>query len=112
MLIDCGVHQQYKGGPARIDLIVKDIAAVTKNHLHIVAVTHEHKDHISGFRSANKAFAQIKIDDLWLAWTEDLTDPLAMQLKDGIKKGVAELTSAVNKLAPLNAEAAAAIQMF
>ena len=110
MLIDCGVHQQYKGGPARIDLIVKDIAAVTKNHLHIVAVTHEHKDHISGFRSANKAFAQIKIDDLWLAWTEDLTDPLAMQLKDGIKKGVAELTSAVNKLAPLNAEAAAAIQ--
>jgi hypothetical protein len=36
MLIDCGVHQQYKGGPARIDLIVKDIAAVTKNHLHIV----------------------------------------------------------------------------
>jgi hypothetical protein len=110
MLIDCGVHQRVTGGGDKMRLIVADIAKVTNNHLHIAAVTHEHADHISGFRQANDIFGKIKIDDLWLAWTEDPNDPLARQLKSGIKQGVEELTSAVAKLAPTNMQAANALQ--
>ena len=110
MLIDCGVHQRVTGGGDKMRIIAADIAKVTNNHLHIVAVTHEHADHISGFRQANDIFSKIKIDDLWLAWTEDPNDPLAKQLKAGIKQGVEELTSAVARLAPVNLRAAAALQ--
>ena len=110
MLIDCGVHQRVTGGSAKIDLIAKDIAKVTNNHLHIVAVTHEHADHISGFKSAQEIFKQITINDLWLAWTEDPNDPLAKQLKAGIKKDVEELTAAVNKLKATNLQAGSALE--
>lgn len=110
MLIDCGVHQRVKNGSPKIDLIVKDIAAVTRNHLNILAVTHEHADHISGFKSAQETFEQITIDDLWLAWTEDPNDPQAKKLKNGIKQGVEELTAAVHKLKATNLQAGSALE--
>ena len=106
VLIDCGVHHRYPDGQTRMKLIAGDIAKVTNNHLDIVAVTHEHTDHLYGFRYANEIFGKIKIDDLWLSWAEDPNDTLAKQLKDGIKSGVEELTSAVSKLTPINLQAA------
>lgn len=110
MLIDCGVHHRYPDGQKRMKLVADDIAKTTNDHLHIVAVTHEHTDHLWGFRYAKETFDKIKIDALWLAWTEDPTDPVAKQLKEGIRKGVKELTSAVNRLAPLDQQAADALQ--
>jgi len=100
VLIDCGVFVGYRGGAKRLNLIAQDIAKVTNSRLHIVAVTHEHADHISGFVDAN--FHDIQIDDLWLAWTEDPTDTVARQLKAGNKTHVEELTSAVNLMAQAN----------
>jgi hypothetical protein len=108
MLIDCGVFVGYPQGPKRLNLIAKDIATVTNKHLHIVVVTHEHADHISGFIDAN--FHDIQIDDLWLAWTEDPSNTIAQQLKAGNKTHVAELTSAVNRMAAVNHPSAEALR--
>jgi len=80
MLIDCGVHQQDTAGQGRLAAVVADIASVTGKHLDLVVVTHDHVDHQSGFEQAEAAFAGMAVDRLWLAWTEDSTDPLARKI--------------------------------
>jgi hypothetical protein len=110
MLIDCGVHHRYPDSQKRMKLIADNIAKVTGKHLHIVAVTHEHTDHLYGFRYAKDIFDKIDIDDLWLAWTENPADPVAKQLKGDIKEGVKQLTSAVNRLGTMDRQAATALQ--
>ena len=72
LLIDCGVHHQYSdrefGDRAdRMKAVAADVAKVTNNHLDAVAITHEHTDHLYGFKYAKEVFANIDIDQLWLA---------------------------------------------
>lgn len=81
MLIDCGVHQSQSGGGDRIREVVADIEAVTGGHLDVIVATHEHWDHISGFKQAEDIFQRITVDAIWFAWTEDNKDPLARQLR-------------------------------
>ncbi|WP_431858098.1 MBL fold metallo-hydrolase [Azospirillum sp.] len=80
MLIDCGVHTSVKGGAARIDAVVADIAERTGKHIDVVVVTHEHTDHTSGFLSARERFAEFTVGEVWLAWTENGHDPQAREL--------------------------------
>jgi beta-lactamase superfamily II metal-dependent hydrolase len=110
ILIDCGVHNQYPDGKEKMRKIASDIAGVTQNHLDIVAITHEHADHLLGFTYAQDIFDKMKIDDLWLAWTEDDTDPVTQKLKGGIKKGVAELTSSLYKITLADEQLASTIE--
>ena len=90
MLIDCGVHNQYKDGSAILNNVVKDIAQATGSHLNLVVITHEHTDHMLGFNYCQELFKHFTIDDLWLAWTEDPADQLAQSLKQQYGKRVAE----------------------
>jgi hypothetical protein len=46
----------------------------------LLVATHEHWDHVSGFIQAASAFAQLKVDNVWLAWTENPRDEDAKQL--------------------------------
>lgn len=80
VLIDCGIHTSVIKGDQTIDLIVADIAATTKGHIDLLVVTHEHWDHVSGFHTAAEAFSKIKVDKVWMAWTEDPTDKDAVEL--------------------------------
>jgi len=99
MLIDCGVHHQYPKGRQRMEKVVQDIAEATNHRLHLVVATHEHTDHISGFDYARAIFnTEIHIHDLWLAWTEDPTDTVALELKNRAKKAAQALTAVVNYL--------------
>jgi beta-lactamase superfamily II metal-dependent hydrolase len=98
VLIDCGVHQKWKGGKERLELVASDIVKATNNHLHVVAVTHEHTDHISGFLQGASSFGKMKIDNLWLAWTEDPSDPAAKQLKAQYRVKIRALNAAVSRL--------------
>jgi len=72
MLIDCGAEDS--GHPAPLSQVAADIAAATLGHLDVLVISHEHKDHISGFHAGEtvrKVFEeQMRIDHLWLAWTE------------------------------------------
>ena len=40
------------GGSERVRKIVEHIRESTDGHIHVVVVTHEHGDHISGFHAA------------------------------------------------------------
>ncbi|MEL7497018.1 MAG: hypothetical protein AAFN77_05370 [Planctomycetota bacterium] len=65
--------------------IAQHISDSTGGHLHLVVVTHEHEDHVSGFRRAGDIFKKMKIDRLWLAWTEDPKNELANSLRKKYK---------------------------
>jgi len=80
MLIDCGIHSQYKGGSTIIKNIARHIRDSTGNHLHVMVMTHEHGDHISGFHLAQNTFREMNIDEGWFAWTEDPNNAFARRI--------------------------------
>ncbi len=81
MLIDCGVIFGTKDPETKMQNVVTDIEAATGGDIHLLAATHEHWDHLSGFIQAGEIFQRMRIHNLWLAWTEDPTDTLAQQLR-------------------------------
>lgn len=81
MLIDCGALQGMPNAAEIMREIAADIKATTKGHLDIVVATHEHVDHLSGFAQAKDIFDEMTIGELWLAWTEDPSDPDATRLR-------------------------------
>lgn len=98
MLIDCGVHSSVSGGSAKMAKVVADIAAVTKNRLDIVVVTHEHTDHVSAFLTAADAFKGFSVGEVWMAWTEDPTDAQARELDKFKQQALAALQSSSQRL--------------
>lgn len=81
LLIDCGVHCGYPEDKEKIQRLARDVRAATGRHLDVAVATHGHPDRRSGFEQARAVFDDITIDQLWLPWTEDPTDPVARQLK-------------------------------
>lgn len=81
MLIDCGVHSSVTNGTATIRDIVDNILSLTRR-LDVIALTHEHWDHNSGFFSALDKFKQsnVEVGEVWLGWTENGADPQAREL--------------------------------
>jgi hypothetical protein len=110
VLIDFGVHHKYPGREERIQLLARDIVKATAHHLHVVVATHEHTDHLYGFKYGKEILDDVEIDDLWLAWTEDPTDPVAQQLKQLYGLRVRALTAAVNRLRLANEPLAGRLQ--
>lgn len=82
ILIDCGVIVGQPQGPDKINQVVTHLAKTTNGHIDVLAVTHEHWDHISGFHDAQKAFQdKIKVDQVWLSWMESDEEPMAVKLQ-------------------------------
>jgi hypothetical protein len=106
LLIDCGVYQTTVGGPARMREVMADIAAATAGRLHVLVVTHEHWDHLSGFHQAAEIFQDIRVDDVWLAWTENLSDDEARYLGDRRREAAHALHAAATRLHGLDESAA------
>jgi len=102
LLIDCGVHDRYQGGDERLKAVARDIAKTTGNRLHIVAVTHEHTDHLYGFMYGKDSFENIEIDELWLPWTEDPKNAVAQELKSIYGAKVQALQAVIEKLRAVN----------
>lgn len=73
ILIDCGIIGVAKNPKPLMDEVVEHIRETCNGHLHLVIVTHEHWDHVSGFstQQAQSVFDNIRIDQVWYAWTED-----------------------------------------
>lgn len=114
MLIDCGVHQDDKeNGPKRMKAVAENIVMATggrDSRLHVVAITHQHADHLWGFRYGEDAFKDIKIDELWLPWTEDPTNRTAQTLKDMCKKKKKVLKEVIAKLKAVGSPLAASFE--
>lgn len=78
MLIDCGIHSSIKGGSDLIRDIAIDIKEETAGKIDVLVVTHEHWDHVSGFRSAADTFKDCNVGEVWMAWCESPKDPDAI----------------------------------
>jgi hypothetical protein len=70
VVIDCGVVAGTPDDTLRLQKVVGDIAAATDNHVDLLVLTHEHWDHLSGFLKAQDQWRDIRVDRLWLGWTE------------------------------------------
>lgn len=109
LLVDCGVYFRTPepGNATRILAIVKHIAASTGGVLDLLVITHEHWDHVSAFHSsqAQSVFQQqIDLRRLWMAWTENLDNPLAKDLHEGRKAARAALTNALTRMDGLKSQ--------
>ncbi|MCA1647523.1 MAG: hypothetical protein LC797_19365, partial [Chloroflexi bacterium] len=80
IMIDCGVVLGTADPNTKMAEVVANIVATTGGHVDLLAATHAHWDHISGFTQAADALKQLSFGQVWLAWTEDPTDSLANTL--------------------------------
>ena len=78
VLIDCGVVMG--GNPAQVVAAAQDILNTTDKRLDLVVGTHIHWDHVSGFCQAKNIFDQFTINNIWLPWTENKSNPTALQM--------------------------------
>jgi hypothetical protein len=91
LLVDCGLFWSYRavgGGPTQsqlLDAVAADVVAATGGEIDALVITHEHFDHLAGFRwsAPLERFRQeAAYGELWLAWTERAGDPVADALRE------------------------------
>ena len=87
ILIDCGIAmgtasetELMKRVTRKIVDLTKD-AASKKSTVDLLVVTHEHRDHVSGFIQGADELAPIEFKKVWFAWTENRQDALANELR-------------------------------
>src|ERR1700752_1284136 len=84
-VIDCGVILGTRDAGKMMTEVVEHIIQTTGGHVDLVAVTHEHWDHISGFGQAREIWTdknRLTVGQVWLSWAENKTDPLARKLRE------------------------------
>lgn len=106
MLIDCGTLGATTTA-VKLAEVVADIRATTGDHLHVLVATHEHLDHVSGFRTLRDEFSEMTVDEVWLAWTENPGDALAKKIVKAKNDLGAALTEAARALTSAQASPAA-----
>ncbi|HLL30754.1 MAG TPA: MBL fold metallo-hydrolase [Allosphingosinicella sp.] len=84
--------RKVQAGGAQIRRVAQDVSDYIKangGRIDLLVLTHEHYDHLSGFALAWNVWsdAELKIDKLWLAWTEDPADAQAKALYARFAKG-------------------------
>ncbi|MGF7147206.1 hypothetical protein FHS96_000815 [Sphingomonas zeicaulis] len=108
ILIDFGILQGTSGAPTRMREVASDIWQRTGGKLDLLVVTHEHFDHIAGFKFASGWFfdvieapdeaafrngRKIEIGELWLGWTEDPDDSMGVSLQERFAAGHQKLAA-------------------
>jgi hypothetical protein len=84
-VIDCGVILGTADAGKIMNDVVEHLITTTKGRINLLAATHEHWDHISGFGQAKELWTnkkRLKVDQVWLSWAENKKDPLARKLGD------------------------------
>lgn len=95
MLIDCG---GWDIDAASIRPVVEDIKATCNDELDLLVVTHQHKDHVSGFNYGRALFDSIKVKQVWMSWMENPKDAIAKKVKDAYGKKIKSTLAVVRKL--------------
>ncbi len=98
MLIDCGVLKGTPNGAENIQKAIQNVRQVTGNKLDVLAITHEHWDHVSGFFQAEDEFKHLNIGEVWMAWTEQPGNPMANDLRKEKEKAKKAVDKACQKL--------------
>ncbi len=113
MLIDCGVLLGTPEGADQMKKVVRNVIQETGGRVDLVVATHQHWDHLSGFMQARELFAgsdeedpaKLRVDRLWLAWTEDPKNRLANFLRVQRQEKQQALAATVQSLRAMGAEA-------
>ncbi len=80
-LIDCGGVNTGPEGAARLREVAADIRDTTGGILHLLVITHDHWDHLSGFVYAyDEIFKRLTIEQVCFGWTEDPDNLVAQDL--------------------------------
>jgi hypothetical protein len=107
ILIDCGVLWATPDAAGRMRKVVESLIADTGGYVDVLAVTHEHWDHVSAFAQVRELFAmpderrskaKLSVGEVWLAWTEDPSDRLAALLRAERRSQLSQLVGLVNGL--------------
>ncbi|HEU0053613.1 MAG TPA: MBL fold metallo-hydrolase, partial [Longimicrobium sp.] len=98
LLIDCGVILGTPSPEAAMEKVARSILDETGGRVDVLVATHEHWDHLSGFLQARPAFERLQVGEVWLAWTEDPSHPLAEELRRDRRKQVAHLRAAAERM--------------
>lgn len=115
MLVDCGVHAQGRAeinGRSRdiietVETIKADLIAGPdpdapcrnggRPHLDVIVATHRHADHVNGF--AEDAWDDVEVEEVWVPFVEDPSDPVAVDLRTAQAESAAALQRAAQALA-------------
>jgi hypothetical protein len=81
MLVDCGVFFQTPNEKQILRDAAADIRAATGGTLDVLVGTHEHYDHLIGFKHAKDIFAGLTVKQVWLSWIDKPGDPRAAWLR-------------------------------
>jgi hypothetical protein len=106
LLIDCGVFLGTSGASETMRAVAADIKTRTRGHINVVVATHEHYDHLSGFNLAREVFDEIDFGEVWMAWTEDENDELALRLGEERRQQLRALDESVAHMRALGFDAA------
>ncbi|MDX6183044.1 hypothetical protein SGQ44_12045 [Flavobacterium sp. Fl-77] len=92
VLIDCGSFRNGGKSVQRMREIAQHIADEQKEDaLDVVVGTHQHNDHLSGFKHAKDIFLKLKAKQAWLSWLDDPEDKSAQKISRGEKELTAKL---------------------
>jgi beta-lactamase superfamily II metal-dependent hydrolase len=84
ILVDCGVHAS--GTNRRLKLrdlvkrIIEDVREDGVPRIDVVIATHRHRDHVHGFD--DDAWAEVRVGEVWMPWTEHPTDARAIEIRN------------------------------
>jgi hypothetical protein len=70
VVVDSGVIHGTPDGSARMNDVAASINVATGGLIDLLVITHEHWDHLSGFNYAETFWRSMKIQAVWMAWTE------------------------------------------
>ncbi|HUP18262.1 MAG TPA: hypothetical protein VM848_19710 [Acidimicrobiia bacterium] len=107
MLIDCGsIKRPTVGGQVVpiedvVQHIIADVTDDGEARIDVVAITHRHEDHVSGF--LDSAWGDVRVDEVWMPWTEDPNDPEAVRLLQEMSSFAVALSQEFHTLNGLNA---------
>jgi hypothetical protein len=98
VLIDCGILKNSPGEAERMRRVMDSIGAATGDHLDVLVATHEHWDHLCGFLHAADRFRKLRVDEVWLAWTEDPGHAVAQVLREKRARAFRAVQAALTRM--------------
>ena len=100
MMIDAGCWQ---GSKEDLKPFVADLLDYLDHHVHLLVVTHEHKDHVLAFELLEDLFLggpkKFQADQVWMAWTEEDGDRTVQTWKEDYGQTKRRLAIAAERLA-------------
>ncbi|HKV11512.1 MAG TPA: hypothetical protein VJ725_25435, partial [Thermoanaerobaculia bacterium] len=98
VLIDCGALATA-ANDERLLRVARHLAETTRPEgIDLVILTHPSLASVSGFLRAGEILAEVPIDEVWAAWTEDPHDPAARALERQRASALAGLRAAATRL--------------